>query len=822
MTDFGIAKAISQAAGSSGLTSVGMAIGTPTYMAPEQAAGDPNVDHRADIYSFGAMAYDILTGRPPFDGMSPHQMLAAHIADAVEPITKRRDHLPDDLAVLVMSCLEKNAADRPQTATELVQVLEGAATPTTGTRAMRAARQRRNRWAAVGITAVVVVAATWGVFRSGTPAVNNDDLVAVAPFDVLDPALQLWREGMVDLLSRSLDGAGPLRTVSPTVVVKRWSGHADPTAARALGHATGARTVVYGGLVSSGPDSVRLTANVLDVSNGNSLGEIDLRDHKDHLDRIADSLAVRVLGEIGATRVRGLGLVHATKLGSASLPAIKAFLTGEQYLRHSQWDSALTAYQEAVGHDSGFTLAWAHGGLAAGWGRSGSDSLATRYQLRAGSMNHGLAPRDSFLIQADSLMSMVFLGPQFLGGSWWTYGKRAVATLEEAVRRYPDDPDLWYGLGDARFHAGDLAGESPRQSLDAFERAIALDSTFSPAYVHPMQLAATLDGPEASRRYAAAYLKAGAGGRFADEARWILRLLDPKLTDPAARARIVDSAAAVAGSDVVAAVLSMHDSGELVVRLGDALAIRRLRTAVTPGDTTNALFIRSLTLALRGHVREAYRIAGYRSSLLGVEMAMLGAVPADSMDAVVAAAGANRRDAFWTAFPYWASRGDTVHLRQMEAYVDSIRRHPPPNLPAIAQGILGYLSQSGQAYLALARRDTTAALRLFDALPDSACYGNCPLDQLVHAQLLEARGRTQDAATRLAKSPSFLNRTPFPADILWVLERGRVNERLGNKDIARASYAEVAGLWANGDAALKPYVDESRAGIARLSGDTKH
>ncbi len=94
VADFGIAKALSQAAGSSGLTSVGIAIGTPTYMAPEQAAGDPNVDHRADLYSLGAMAYEMLGGRPPFSGMSPQQVLAAHVAEPVEDITKHRSGLP--------------------------------------------------------------------------------------------------------------------------------------------------------------------------------------------------------------------------------------------------------------------------------------------------------------------------------------------------------------------------------------------------------------------------------------------------------------------------------------------------------------------------------------------------------------------------------------------------------------------------------------------------------------------------------------------------------------------------------------------------------
>src|SRR5256884_5682631 len=106
----------------------------------------------------------------------------------------------------------------------------------------------------------------------------DPDLIAVAPFDVLAPTLELWHEGLVDVLSRNLDGAGPLRTVSPTVVVRRWSGRADPTSAKELGRKTGAQVVVFGGIVAAGPDSVRLTATVFDVGSGGALAHIELDD----------------------------------------------------------------------------------------------------------------------------------------------------------------------------------------------------------------------------------------------------------------------------------------------------------------------------------------------------------------------------------------------------------------------------------------------------------------------------------------------------------------------------------------------------------------
>jgi eukaryotic-like serine/threonine-protein kinase len=126
VTDFGVAKALSEAAdqaGASGFTSAGVAMGTPAYMAPEQAAADPTIDHRADIYSVGAMAYEMLTGHPPFSGRTPQQLLAAHVSRAPEPVNTVRATVPADLAAIVMRCLEKRPADRWQSAEDLLRAL---------------------------------------------------------------------------------------------------------------------------------------------------------------------------------------------------------------------------------------------------------------------------------------------------------------------------------------------------------------------------------------------------------------------------------------------------------------------------------------------------------------------------------------------------------------------------------------------------------------------------------------------------------------------------------------------------------------------------
>jgi eukaryotic-like serine/threonine-protein kinase len=132
VTDFGVAKAVSASSGKSSLTSLGVALGTPAYMAPEQAAADPHVDHRADIYAVGTLAYEMLAGRTPFTAPTPQAMLAAHITQVPEPLARHRPAVSPALNSFIMRCLEKRPADRWQTAAELLVQLEAAATPTGG------------------------------------------------------------------------------------------------------------------------------------------------------------------------------------------------------------------------------------------------------------------------------------------------------------------------------------------------------------------------------------------------------------------------------------------------------------------------------------------------------------------------------------------------------------------------------------------------------------------------------------------------------------------------------------------------------------------
>jgi tetratricopeptide (TPR) repeat protein len=164
VTDFGIAKAITAARADAGgtsatLTQIGTSLGTPAYMAPEQAAGDPDTDHRADIYAFGAMAYELLAGRTPFHGLPPHKMLAAHMSETPAAIAGLRPDTPPALAELVARCLEKDPERRPQSAADAARVLE-TVTSASGQPAMPAAMLggRDTLWKALALYAVAFVA----------------------------------------------------------------------------------------------------------------------------------------------------------------------------------------------------------------------------------------------------------------------------------------------------------------------------------------------------------------------------------------------------------------------------------------------------------------------------------------------------------------------------------------------------------------------------------------------------------------------------------------------------------------------------------------
>ena len=173
VTDFGVAKAVSASrrgadrAQGSTMTGVGISLGTPAYMAPEQVAADPNLDHRADLYSLGIVAYEMLAGAPPFHGRSPQAVFSAHLTERPKPIRQRRYDVPDPFVALIESCLEKEPQARPKNAAEVIRALDSLDAGSGAYQARALTHQLRRRWrqyvphALLG--ALMIAAVVWGL-----------------------------------------------------------------------------------------------------------------------------------------------------------------------------------------------------------------------------------------------------------------------------------------------------------------------------------------------------------------------------------------------------------------------------------------------------------------------------------------------------------------------------------------------------------------------------------------------------------------------------------------------------------------------------------
>jgi serine/threonine-protein kinase len=488
VTDFGIAKAISSARRGDGetLTLVGTSLGTPSYMAPEQVAADPTSDHRVDIYAFGAMAYEALTGKPPFHGRSQQQVLTAHLTEPPAPLGERAPNVPPALAALVMRCLAKSPAERPQSATEIVRELEGlGGVPRT---AARPKRSRRSKLAvAGGITLVAIAGAVAGrsLLSDDEPQLDRG-VMAVVPFRIAsaDPSLHYLREGMLDLLAAKLTGEGGLRATEPRTLLAAWrgalgseSGELAQEAALRVARDLGAGSLLLGDVVGT-PTQLVLNASLLGVPAGEAIARVSVQGAPDSLAWLVDRLAVLLL-----TEVSGEGAQRAASLTNTPLEALRAYLDGQVKLRRGQTWAAQEEFQRAVTIDSTFALAGIGLHQASVWGDT--DGMQGQRGLRIAW--HGrdrLGPRDRALLDAVA-------GPNYPRS---TPSRDLLRARERYTAQAPDRPDAWYLLGDHLYHYGHVhtIDDHRERALDAFKRAVDLDSNYVVPTLHGLDLAVLL------------------------------------------------------------------------------------------------------------------------------------------------------------------------------------------------------------------------------------------------------------------------------------------------------------------------------------------
>lgn len=429
VTDFGVAKALSASTTGehSSLTSLGVALGTPAYMSPEQASADPSVDHRADIYAFGVLAYELLTGQPPFVGRTPQGLLAAHVNEAPETISKRRASLTPALAALVMRCLEKRPADRPQSATEVVHALDDITTPSSGmaptgalpsNAPIAASRARARRWGVIGVAAIAVLAAAgWFVATRVGGGATRPRSIAVLPTDIgADTAHAFLADGLSSDLTTKLTKIPGLsvRAYSPLSVMHGLT-------PRQAGEELGVGAVVTVRVARSG-SQLRATASLVDAANDAllwsdafSAGDQDQFALQDTLvAAIANALNLS-LSAATTTAVRARG----TRSNEAHQLVQRARFETDQFTAASL-ASAIGHAEAAIALDSNYADAWA--ALAEAWGNRADDFVSA---ATAGPQVRRAAERALLLDPrlADAHAQM---------GLWWlTYGHDPAAASKE-------------------------------------------------------------------------------------------------------------------------------------------------------------------------------------------------------------------------------------------------------------------------------------------------------------------------------------------------------------------------------------------------------
>ena len=835
VTDFGVAKALTQATGGDALTSAGIALGTPAYMAPEQAAGDAHVDHRSDIYAAGVLAYEMLGGNPPFGGR-PQHVLAAQVMQRPRPVTRVRPDLPFALASGVMRCLEKDPANRWQSADDLRHELESGATAGL---AATVTAPRRHRWRRTAVALVLAgsLVAAWALWRTRTPGAGSPTVVAVLPFAVQGSAdIAYLGDGMVNLLSTSLDGAGDLRAVDPHAVlsvVHRGGGAVlDPTDAAAVAERLGAGLYVLGDVIEAG-GRVRIGASLYDREHGSApLARGTVDGTGGQVFSLVDRLATQLLSQ--TTSGPTGRVMRVASVTTPSLAAYKAYLDGDAAFRAGRADSAVAAFGRAVALDTAFALAYYRLSVAAEWATRAT--LAERAAEQAVRHSARLADHDRLLLRA--LLAT----------------RRGAAPEAEGLYRsilgtYPDDIEAWNQLGEVLFHYGPTLGRPVAESRVPFEPVLYFEPGHVSAMLHLARIAA-LEGrmrsvdslvgsilrlsPSSDRDLEMRALRAYASRDVAAQAR---------LQADAARAP--DGLLTLAVWDVAVFVGDLDGAAALAQALGDPgrsrdaraagyatlayLALAQGKVDAARSELQRAAAAEPVRALEYGTLLELTPFAAPRRSALETARRALqrldaGAVPASALPAVYF----NAHDGLHALLRTYLLGLVSTRLGDLpaaEKYAAALARQQGP---ASAAALPRDWALEIRAGVAMARGSPGTARALLNKRTGESWYEyhfSSPFLAGSRARFLQAdlaaaaATGEEDVRRAITLLSAFEAYSPF--DLIYAaparLRRAALYERLGDRRAAAADYAAVLKVWKDCDAEFRSQLDSARTGLARVA-----
>jgi serine/threonine-protein kinase len=524
VSDFGIART-NTAFGSERITETGMSLGTPTYMSPEQAAGDRDVDGRSDLYALGCVLYEMLGGQPPFTGPTAESVTRQHLITEPAPITNLRPTVPPEVAGALARTLAKNPADRFNPAAQFVQALTKGAQPVPIRPAVPAARRSAARLGLIAVAGMALIALGWiglRAFRSGG-ASGHIERIAVLPMDnqTGDASQLFFADGMTRELIGVLTDAGVWVLGHRAVASYRNTAKPAAEIAREL-HVD---ALVTGSVLKTG-DVVQIAAELTDPSSGKSLWartfsrpapDVVTLEHE-----VALEIARGIRARLTPDQERSLGTARPV-----NPQAYAQYLLGQEQINLRTPESiqhAIAYLARSIALDSTFAPAWATYALAHAYGifynaipadsaraaieRASARALGIDDQMGDALIAHGMM---RFLLDWDFTKADAELrrgmerNPTTLAQAFAVFFPWETGQFEEAsaigkhiIELEPTTAQWHSDMAWNRWSAGDsVAGRAYAQ------QAIRLDSTFGEPYFILAMLNADGGNAPAARQAAA-------------------------------------------------------------------------------------------------------------------------------------------------------------------------------------------------------------------------------------------------------------------------------------------------------------------------------
>jgi tetratricopeptide (TPR) repeat protein/TolB-like protein len=643
--------------------------------------------------------------------------------------------------------------------------------------------------------------------------------IAVLPFRVAGPEAGLWREGMVDLFSNNLDGVAGLRAIDPRTVLSRWRSElgeeqegTDLEHSLQVARDVGAVFALSGSMVGS-ENAVRLTADVHDLVNG-GVERVQVEGSPDSVLALVDRLCVEILRSDVLPAAGELPELDLSRITTSSLPALKAFLQGEQKYRRSRFSEAVAAFSRAVEADTTFAMAFYRISQAYGWVDPFSERTA-EYAARALELSDRLPERERLLVQGRARLEQ--------------FDPAGIEYLEQFTSRYPDDIDGWNMLADMYYHVGDFVLVPRDEAQGAFLRSMEMDPGFGPTYIHLIDAALVEQDSARARELIARHR---AIDPESPHARGLALVEALTWGDSASRAQASSGLASAGADALVTAFARFYWSGNFFPE--PAIAVSQVMVEPGMPEAARRLGVVGHTRARlgQGQVRSArefiatYRavVEAYGGQTYPEQLAVLWYLNGHSelapaqraADAV--ATDPTPTDRFYIgAFAASQERWGVAEsqILAVEGAADSARSAGDDAIAtqtiSFAKALSGYARLRRGDYDAAAEELKAAA----SAMPDRT------IQHFVRFELgkLYLELGDLDQAERYFKSLQFY--TQFEGGVLMTTPSeyylGVIAESRGDVEQAKLHYARVVRWWANADPELPPLWEQGQRALERLT-----